>query len=184
MSDSPTAFREAQAVARRCVVLMGVVSAGHGLDRGEITKWLQAENLWPDVSPQERELLTSAQMSRGDAFNATWRVEAMQPLAWALGLVDEMGSAESLCDVARLQGVIPGLGAPAAEFVASAKLRSEQELLDANELAYQQHWKARDAKLNKKKSAINLEVIQERHHGLNWLIGYHGLDWDLVTTDT
>lgn len=27
-------------------------------------------------------------------------------------------------------------------------------------------------------------VVQERHHALNWLIGYCGQDWDDITTDT
>ena len=31
---------------------------------------------------------------------------------------------------------------------------------------------------------VDVEIIQERHHAINWVIGYEGLPWDLVTTDT
>lgn len=45
------------------------------------------------------------------------------------------------------------------------------------------HWKARDAEINNSapKWRIALAIIHERHHGINWLIGYGRLDWDDVT---
>ena len=32
--------------------------------------------------------------------------------------------------------------------------------------------------------AVHTEDKQERHHAINWVIGYDGLAWDDVTTDT
>jgi hypothetical protein len=32
--------------------------------------------------------------------------------------------------------------------------------------------------------SYNAGVVQERHYGLNWLIGYRGQKWDDITTDT
>lgn len=48
------------------------------------------------------------------------------------------------------------------------------------------HWEARNAILKGLNTSlsIDIEIIQERHHAINWLIGYDGLDWDEVTTDT
>jgi len=31
---------------------------------------------------------------------------------------------------------------------------------------------------------VDCEVVMERHHALNWLIGYQGQEWDDVSTDT
>jgi hypothetical protein len=31
---------------------------------------------------------------------------------------------------------------------------------------------------------VDLEIVQERHHAINWVIGYDGAPWDEVTTDT
>ena len=45
---------------------------------------------------------------------------------------------------------------------------------------------ARDARLNGQPmpADIDIEVVQERHHAINWITGYCGLPWDEVTTDT
>lgn len=184
MDDTPDQTRSPDEVARRCVVLMAVVAAGHGVDRSALVDWLKSESLWSQVSPQEREMLTASEVTQRQSIDATWRVEALQPLAWALGLVEEMGSAESLCDVARLQSVVPQLGAATETFVAEARLRPDEELEEANEAAHELHWQARDAKLNDKKTTIDSGVIRERHYGLNWLIGYDRQAWDDITTDT
>ena len=55
----------------------------------------------------------------------------------------------------------------------------------ANELMHL-HWQARDARIHSKPTPphVNIEIIQERHHAINWVIGYEGLPWDEVTTDT
>jgi hypothetical protein len=43
-----------------------------------------------------------------------------------------------------------------------------------------------DARLKGKKPPAGVEpgVTLERHHALNWLVGYMDRDWDDVTTDT
>jgi hypothetical protein len=48
------------------------------------------------------------------------------------------------------------------------------------------HWRARDAEINGRPMPrdLDIEIIQERHHAINWVIGYEGLPWDEVTTDT
>ncbi len=44
------------------------------------------------------------------------------------------------------------------------------------------HWETRDARIKGRpsKRRVDIEIIQERHHAINWLIGYDGLDWDEV----
>ncbi|HEY2675707.1 MAG TPA: DUF4272 domain-containing protein [Steroidobacteraceae bacterium] len=48
------------------------------------------------------------------------------------------------------------------------------------------YWKARDAQLHERPMppGIDIEIVQERHHAINWVTGYDGLPWDEVTTDT
>jgi len=31
---------------------------------------------------------------------------------------------------------------------------------------------------------VDLEIVQERDCGFNWLTGYYGQEWDEITTDT
>jgi hypothetical protein len=73
-----------------------------------------------------------------------------------------------------------------AQFVESASLMSDEDLLAKCDELLDQHWKARDAKLNGRSApdGIDIEIVQERHHAINWITGYCGLPWDEVTTDT
>ena len=59
-------------------------------------------------------------------------------------------------------------------------------LAAANESIYLIHWAVRDARLNGRPVPNNYHpgVVLERHHALNWLIGYCGQDWDDISTDT
>jgi hypothetical protein len=98
--------------------------------------------------------------------------------------------------------ILPPLFGPTSQFIASAKLRSDSEIYAANEEIYNIHWRVRDAWLRKQPAeagklprmpvpetdppaeSYDAGVVQERHHALNWLIGYAGEEWDNVSTDT
>jgi hypothetical protein len=75
---------------------------------------------------------------------------------------------------------------PTLQYIASASLRSEAEISAEYEKAYEAHWKVRDAWLKNRSPPKRLdpEVVQERHYGFNWLMGYMNQAWDDVTTDT
>ena len=47
-------------------------------------------------------------------------------------------------------------------------------------------WAVVDARVKNKPCPVGLDpgVVQERHHALNWLIGYMDQEWDDVATDT
>lgn len=195
-------IRSADEVARRCVALYAVLAAGHDVPRDEIVAWLQREQLWDAVSPEESYFLLSESPTPQQRINATWRAEALFPLLWSLGLFAELPSPEQLCDLPRIQRVLPPLFEPVAKFLSSVRLRSDSEIHAANEEIYQIHWRVRDAQLRGQPTppgklprmpvedceppveVYNAGVVQERHHGLNWLIGYCGQDWDDITTDT
>ena len=53
-------------------------------------------------------------------------------------------------------------------------------------MIYDAHWKVRDAQINGRPvpEEIIPGLVQERHHAINWLMGYCGQEWDEVTTDT
>jgi hypothetical protein len=188
MSDSntpePDGVRSASEVARRCIVLYAVVAAGHKTSRVDLVKWLKREGLWNSATPGETVLFESKSPSREQMVGATWRAEAMLPLVWALGQSERMPSPTALCDVPALRSRLPALMDSTRDFVSAATLRDQDEIMDAHEVIYQAHWAVRDAVLNDRPvpHGYNLEVIQERHHALNWLI--FPIDWDDVTTDT
>jgi hypothetical protein len=194
--------RSAGEVARRCIVLYAVLAAGHSEPRDQLVAWLRREELWEAVSPKESEFLLSDSPTQQQRFQGQWRAEALLALLWALGRIGEMPSPQQICDVQFLRGVLPPLFGSVGEFISSARLRGDAEIHDANEEIYQIHWRVRDAQLRGQSTPpgklarmpvadcdpqaepYNAGVVQERHHGLNWLIGYCGQDWDDITTDT
>ena len=195
-------IRNADEVARRCIVLYAVLAAGHNEPRSELVAWLRREGLWGGVSPKESDFLLSESSTRQQHINATWRAEALFPLLWAMGLVAELPSPTQPCGVQLIRSVLPSLFDPMSKFISSAKLRPDTEIHCANEEIYQIHWRVRDAQLQNEPTPkgklprmsvapqepapemYNASVVQERHYALNWLIGYCGQEWDDITTDT
>lgn len=195
-------IRTADEVARRCVILYAVLGAGHGEPQDESVAWLRREGVWDAVSPVESAFLLSESPTQQQCVNATWRAEALFPLLWSLGLIRELPIPQQLCDVQLMQGVLPPLFGSVADFITSARLRSDAEIHAANEEIYQIHWRVRDFQLQNEPTppgqlarmpvedcdppaeSYDSGVVQERHYALNWLIGYCEQDWDDITTDT
>jgi len=178
-------LRSAAAVARRCLVLCSVVAASHNEDSTKIVTWLKSEGLWDDVSPKERSFLQSKKPTNGQLINASWRVEALYILLWALRLIPSLEVGKTPSERFGLTDLLPFLG-PTSEFINNSELRSEDEIYEINEKIYEAHWSVRDAKINSKAIPEDIDpgVIMERHYGINWLTGYCGQPWDNVTTDT
>jgi hypothetical protein len=195
-------IRIADEVARRCIVLYAVLAAGEGEPRDQLVAWLRRERLWEDVSPRESEFLLCESPTQQQRFNATWRAEALFPLLWSLGLISELPLPQQQCDVQVMQSVLPELFGSVAEFLSTARLRSDSEIQDANDQIYQIHWQVRDLWVRHQPTppgklprmphedcdppaeSYDSGVVQEHHYALNWLIGYCGQDWDDITTDT
>lgn len=207
-NNSSEKIREAKDVARRCIVLYAVVAAGHNESRKLLVEWLQREGLWDYVTPQEQVFLENSEPTKQQLNQASWRVEALFPLLWALRLINDLPEPAALCDVAFVQSVLPPLCSSTSTFISSAQLRSDSEIYDANEDILNIHWRIRDVEISKKSPApepagnlkrlprmdanpeeppvetFDVGVVVERHHALNWLIGYCGQEWDDITTDT
>ena len=191
MADLPSdAFeqlplRSAPEVARRCLILYAVVAAGHKSPREELVRWLLREALWESVSTEESAFLRSSSPSRQQMIGATWRAEALLTLLWALARIQALPPPTGQCDVPLIRSALPPLLGSTSEFISKASIRNEAEIIDVHEDTYQAHWAVRDAVINDRPvpDRYNLEILQERHHALNWLI-FPEQGWDDVTTDT
>jgi hypothetical protein len=184
-SEDEVELRKARDVAKRCLALNAVCAAGFGIDRTAIVSWLQDEALWASLSETERAFLESASPTQPETVQATWRVEYLWILLWSLGQLEQLDLPNETCDVDFVVDSLPGLGQSTAEFVREARLIALTTILDEADLIYRIHWAVRDAQLNQRQTPANLnaEVVQERHHTLNWLIGTDE-DWEDVSTDT
>jgi len=148
--------------------------------------WLKREDIWKDLTPNELAFLSAPRPTRKQIINASWQSESLLVLLWALRKVETLPAPNEQVDTRKLRELLPPFSAVTAqEFVHSASRRDDLELLECADELLQQHWEARDAKIhNKPARHLDIEIIQERHHAINWVTGYDGAPWDEVTTDT
>ncbi len=73
-----------------------------------------------------------------------------------------------------------------AEFRASARLRTKEEILDQADLILRLNWACVNARIKNvpPPGGLNASVVYERHYALNWLIHFQNQEWDNVTTST
>jgi hypothetical protein len=183
-SESEIKIRTAQDTARRLLILYNVAAVGYGIDRVKVNERLKQTGLWDFVSPNEKSFLESKKPSKQQIIDATWRVEALWTLLWALGQITELDFPIKSVDPQTIHSLIPK-PEDFDSYIKNAKLRSKKEILDQTDLIYRIHWAVRDAQINGKKAPASLDgsVVVERHYTLNWLT-FYGDEWDEITTDT
>lgn len=177
----------AQQVARRTLALFAVWGITAGAERDELHQWVTENNLETEVTPLERKFYGSTRPAKKDKTNFSWHSERLIMLLWALRQVAELPPADEQCDTSVFEDILPPFADITVDaFIRSAKLRPKTELIKMADSTEYLHWAARDGKLNNRapKLPVDIEVIQERHHAINWIVGRDGQPWDEITTDT
>jgi hypothetical protein len=107
-------------------------------------------------------------------------------LLWSLGIIEELGFPDEICNVSRMGKIIWGLDGVDV-FLENVKLRNREEMLDMADLILRYDWACVDARINGRESAagLNGEVVQEWHYAFEWLVGSNGnTSWDDVEIST
>lgn len=185
--DPPDQVRNPREIARRALALFAVIGLAVGAPRDDILGWLKDEALWDELTPDELAYVSSPSPTKQQQLNASWRSEALLVLLWALDVIEQMPGLNEQCNNSDFQRVLPPFAdVSVSQFINAATRRSDEVLFDLADELLSAHWEARDAQIHGRPVPVNLdiEIIQERHHAINWVIGYGGLPWDEVTTDT
>lgn len=183
-AESAIKRRAKDDVAYRALALLTVAVKGEGLEQPVVDRIVKDYGLAAHFTPKERAFIGNASPSRHDRIQFTWRYEAAWVMLWALGYVETLEKPTAVCDVPRALKLMRNKAA--AQFVADARLRPLTEIVDQADRIYRYHWAVVDARIGGRKPPAGLEpgVTLERHHALNWLIGYMEQAWDDVSTDT
>ena len=200
--DDQVRLQEAPEVARRAIILWAVALRAEGTPREEVIELMDKASAWEIASPSERRFLQAPEVDPAVAPSMVWRLESLWVMLWALGHIDSLSWPDDLCNVPRLVEVMR-VEESRATFVSDARLRSVQEILDAQDLIMRIHWAIRDASLREPATIpANLDwtnadawvpisqcpgvgVVEERHHALNWLVNFLDPEnWDEVDTPT
>ncbi len=128
-------------------------------------------------SRHERELMIApvGAWSHKDVIDASWRMESVAVLVWALGLRDVIPPYDQQMDLK--DGLNSAVGTP--------RMRPGAEIIAARDLAELDFpaFGKPYALISDEEWQIATSIAQERHAAFNWLCGYSD-DWDQVPTDT
>ena len=180
-------LRTPSEVARRALALFAAWGLTTEAPREEVLGWLEDSGLKAELTKAEQAFVNATKPTPQQKTNFSWQAERIAVLLWALLLLEKLPEPDAQCDTSVFQDLLPPFTEESPEsFIARARLRPEGELVEYARSTLDLHAWARDAKLRKAapRRPVDLEVIQERHHAINWIVGYEGLSWDLVTTDT
>lgn len=135
------------------------------------------------MSPEEKAYITNQKPTMSEHNKFGWRYECCSVLLWALSLI-ELKEPTEICDATELGGII--WNNDFDSLMEKAVLRSQDELLDMQDLVLRYNWACVDARINHKElTQLNGEIIYEWHYALNWLVGADGnTQWDEVRTHT
>lgn len=171
-------------IVDRAIALLVVAQKGEGLAQDKV---LAAQTEWgaaPFLSPKEQAFVALAAPDPKTLAQFTLRYEALNVLHWSLGRRSSLEPTSHRAAAIDMVRLIKEDGAPA--YRKGGTLRSVDELLDAADLVYRYHWACADARAANQPApqGVDCDVVVERHHALNWLLGYRSQAWDDVTTDT
>ena len=182
VADEEVHLRAAQEVAKRAVCLMAVACEAEGRPDFSALEFLKKHGLEGDLSPAEKKLLTDKELFDKQRNSFTWRYESLATLMWCLKQRKDLPFPDAqqrpIVDITTIEKDVKG-------FVANAELRSVEEILDQNDLAYRCNWAGRNARQKGKEQAgMILSVVYERLYALNWITRLKNAKWDDVSTDS
>jgi hypothetical protein len=181
----PGPRKTAQEIARRCLILYCVALSGRSNSRG-LAEWLQREDLWDDVSPAERSLLTTAEPTEQQRIYASWRWESWQVMLWSICKLATLPPFSEALKPEQLIALMPEPGSETKSFVASATLRLREEIDEQLDAAIHTHWQMRNERPKRihKAPAMIPGVVLERQWALEWIENFDDVPWDEITLNT
>ena len=155
----------AAAVARRAVILAvvygrGEIEASSGQSdeaesestRRRMPTWTDQVGLATTVTASERKLLSCpvGRLSRQDVVDASWRLESLGALLWALQELEVILAYDVQFTPGVLRAVpVPGTREQVSEFVRRARLRPHEVIERARGVAELWHWRARTTQIQR-----------------------------------
>lgn len=182
-NDNETWKRTAREVAARAIIIHAVAAAAYGIDRSSIIGWLENQNLWPHVSPREKEFLLSnkpRKLMEEDRKGAQWLQEAQWVLLWTIRRVAILGLPTRTCDTIKMvDEIMPKIGGDIESFISTAEFRPEPELMAEEDRISRLYSAARQAsRQNEMPEDLIYGVLFQRRYAFEWLLS--GDEWDHV----
>jgi len=168
------------AVARRACILSHFAAAAFGSSKAiqEAAVRIKRQELWIYTSNTEKVLLDKNELSDQERTDCSWLPEAIQALAWTMGLVQLDNTQDCDDDLA---SHFPSED-PVA-FISQARLISLSSIQSQADLLYRIHWYARHCRRSARECIFSESLIRERRRAVDWVYGVE-VDWDNIPSDT
>jgi hypothetical protein len=116
-------------------------------ERFDLAAWVVEEGLDPTLTPAEQRLLKTrtGKLPADDVIAASWQIEGVAALAWAMGLLDEIPRYDEPVDPAALLSQLPSPWSSTRPLRSSAGLRPESAIARERERAELWQWRAENA---------------------------------------
>lgn len=179
-------LRSASEIAKRAIIVANLVTVAYDEKPvNEVIDWLKKENLYDELSPYEQKFLDNSKDEQL-GINISWRSEALVILLWSIGNIKDIPPMTEVVENSLFKDKVIFAPAPTSEYINSSTLRDEDEIFEKYDEVHSAHWSVVDARINDKPPPNNLNsgIVYERHFGFNYVVGYMGLPWDEITTDT
>jgi hypothetical protein len=175
-------LRDQDAIIDRIYALTAITAKAEGVLSSELETIIFEKEITA-FSPYESHVLKN-EISEKDLSVLTWRYESLFLLCWAVNKIDTLPYPSEMCSTESF--LAPILEQSRADFSATAKLRSREEVADLLDLIYRMNWACVDARIKKETTSGKLHpgIVYERHYALNWLTHHRQQAWDNITTDT
>ena len=164
-------------IAKRCVASLLAIQLGCDINSDNdyndskeyFSKMLKDFGVEDSLLPKEKKLF-DGNYDKQDAIDVVWTYEAYWSLCWALGLVDDIEDASSICDIDKAISFV-SKSKNLEDFKSKCKVRDIEEILDMLDLYYRYHWAVTEHQLNPdtKIGNLNDDIVVERRRGLEWL---------------
>ena len=183
--ENEVKIRKPNEIAERILILTYLNYVSEEPDsKIEVVDFMKSNGLWDKVSPDEKSLFESKELTHQEHINISWRSEAIWALLWTINKVKKIELPLEEIHIMDIVSKLPEFMSDPSEFTSSATTRTVTELLDFSDLTYRIHWATRRSELNNEKSVdFNPSIVMERHYAINW-VTYYAEEWDEITTDT
>jgi len=172
-------------ICQRIVALYSLAGLSNGAEGDLLKEWLVAENGWSFLSDIEQEKLNNGNLTREELNELSWKQESLYVLCWCIFIIEDLVWPSS---EANLDEVFPRIPpeVPISNFVGSARLRAEEEIIQMLDLYYCIHAAMMHPELWKGaviSSNLKIEVVLERRQALEWVCSKKS-QWDEISLDT
>lgn len=182
-------MREGRAIAERLYCLIALSSAAHERPPLSIRDWINSQDIRAGLTPREEEFIFEDEQPHSEVEWASWKIEAVPVLMWAVSFIEEMPSASELVTWEDL-GINDEFLLSAKLKIDGAKARPSEEMAAIQERMAALHWGSRAGPAGRRlfpndgqEEDANPGVAIERHRSANWLVTT-GESWDDIDTDT